>query len=126
MTTSKQQIADGATDGLLRLLTGPWTPTILDLLRTHGPLRFGDLKRRVTGISAKVLTERLRALESAGIIDRRAIPSVPPRVLYAIAARGEQIKPLLDQINQLAVRWRDEDSHNAQPASRDEKRLSAA
>ena len=47
-------------DSLLRLLMGPWTTYIIYVLRTNGPTRFGELKRKVTGVSAKVLTERLR------------------------------------------------------------------
>eukprot|EP01036_Dinobryon_divergens_P044516 gene44516-59402_t len=50
-------------DFILRMLMGPWTTYILYNLRTHGPQRFGELKRRVSGISAKMLTERLRTLE---------------------------------------------------------------
>ena len=52
-------------DFILRMLMGPWTTYILYNLKTHGPQRFGELKRRVAGISAKMLTERLRTLEGA-------------------------------------------------------------
>ena len=55
-------------DAILRLLMGPWTTYILWVLRNDGPTRFGELKRKVSGISAKVLTERLRLLEHAEII----------------------------------------------------------
>src|SRR5207249_7933077 len=48
-------------DRLLRLLTGPWTTYILWVLRSNGPTRFGELKRRVPGVSAKMLTEIGRA-----------------------------------------------------------------
>jgi len=49
-------------DFILRMLMGPWTTYILYNLKTHGPQRFGELKRRVVGVSAKMLTERLRTL----------------------------------------------------------------
>ena len=52
-------------DSLLRLLMGPWTTYILWVLTSNGPTRFGELKRKVPGISAKVLTERLRMLQDA-------------------------------------------------------------
>ena len=58
-------------DAILRLLMGPWTTYILWVLCADGPTRFGALKRRVSGISGKMLTERLRMLEQAGIIFRR-------------------------------------------------------
>ena len=57
-------------DAILRLLMGQWTTYILWVLRNDGPTRFGELKRKVSGISAKVLTERLRLLEHAEIIER--------------------------------------------------------
>ena len=58
-------------DFILRMLMGPWTTYIVYNLKTHGPQRFGELKRRVAGVSAKMLTERLRTLEGAGLIKPR-------------------------------------------------------
>ena len=52
-------------DALLRLLMGPWTTYILWALRQNGVMRFGAIRRTVQGVSAKVLTERLRMLEKA-------------------------------------------------------------
>ena len=96
-------------DSLLRLLMGPWTTYILWVLRSNGPTRFGELKRRVGGVSAKMLTERLRLLESAGVITRDYQPTIPPQVTYALAPRGRELHPVLDQLNAIAARWRDED-----------------
>ena len=67
-------------DSLLRLLMGPWTTYILWVLHSNGPTRFGELKRRVAGISAKMLTERLRMLEESGVVHRDHQPTVPPQV----------------------------------------------
>ena len=72
-------------DAILRLMMGPWTTYILWVLRNQGPSRFSELKRRVRGISAKVLTERLRALEAAEIIERSSQPGPQLRVTYAMA-----------------------------------------
>ena len=70
-------------DFILRMLMGPWTTYILYNLKTHGPQRFGELKRRVAGISAKMLTERLRTLEGAAwcgaTTRRRSRPRSPIR-----------------------------------------------
>ena len=49
---------------LLGLLTGPWTLHILWTLSENGPIRFGALRKSVTRMSARVLTERLRTLEA--------------------------------------------------------------
>lgn len=96
-------------DSLLRVLMGPWTTYILWILRSEGPTRFGELKRKVPGISAKVLTERLRMLEAAGLITRHHEPTIPPQVTYALAARGEELSGILDSLNAIARRWVAED-----------------
>ena len=93
-------------DAVLRLLMGPWTTYIIWLLETQGSLRFGELKARVPGISSKVLTERLRHLEAAGLVSRDYKPSIPPAVSYALTDRGHELKDVLSGINDLALRWR--------------------
>jgi len=96
-------------DSLLRLLMGPWTTYILWVLRSNGPTRFGELKRRVAGVSAKVLTERLRMLEEAGVIHRHFEPTIPPQVTYSLTERGQELRNVLDQLNQVACRWKAQD-----------------
>ncbi len=91
--------------GLLSLLTGPWTTYILWLLRLNGEMRFGELKKQMPGISAKVLTERLRMLEKAGIINREQELSVPPKVTYSFTEQGHALERLLDEVNALALEW---------------------
>ena len=96
-------------DALLRLLMGPWTTYILWVLRKRGPLRFGALKREVGGISARMLTERLRMLEQAQVIFREHHPSIPPEVTYGLNARGQELGSVLDALDSLARRWAAED-----------------
>lgn len=97
-------------DALLRLLMGPWTTYILWVLRSNGPTRFGELKRKVAGVSAKVLSERLRMLADAGVVHRQFEPTIPPQVTYSLTARGEELKSVLDQLNAVAIRWQAADS----------------
>lgn len=101
-------------DGLLRLLMGPWTTYIIYVLRTNGPTRFGELKRKVTGVSAKVLTERLRMLEKAEIILRDYDATIPPKVTYSLAARGAELVDVIDRLDGVARKWQIEDA--ASPA----------
>jgi len=96
-------------DALLRLLMGPWTSYILWSLRQNGPMRFGAIRRAVEGVSAKVLTERLRMLEQTGVIFRDYRPHIPPEVLYGLTPRGRQLGPILDSLDALAPRWSAED-----------------
>ena len=104
-------------DALLRLLMGPWTTYIIWVLETEGTLRFGELKARMPGISSKVLTERLRLLESAGIISRTYKPTIPPSVSYALTARGHELKDALSAINAVALKWQAETRDAVTPAA---------
>lgn len=89
---------------------GPWTTYILWVLRQGGPLRFGALKRQVTGISAKMLTERLRMLSAQGIIYRDHVPTIPPQVTYGLTARGEELGDFIDGLEAIARRWETEEA----------------
>ena len=97
-------------DALLSVLSGPWTIAILWMLRQNGPTRFGELRRMVQGISARVLTERLRRLEAAGLVDREYRPSVPPQVTYGLSARGKELQVAFDALSATARRWAEEDA----------------
>jgi DNA-binding HxlR family transcriptional regulator len=98
---------------ILNILTGPWTTYIIWCLRTNGAMRFGELKRAVAGISAKVLTERLRHLEEARLVVRHYEPTIPPQVSYSLAKRARELDPVLDQLNKIACRWAREDQRKA-------------
>lgn len=60
-----------------------------------GPARFGELRARLPQISAKVLTERLRALERRGVVTRTARPSAPPTVEYELTPSGRRLESVL-------------------------------
>ena len=92
-------------DGLLRLISGPWTTYILWRLSQEGPVRFGELKRQIKGISARVLTERLRRLEEAGLVLRHYRPTIPPEVSYELSPRGLELRDVLDELSRIAENW---------------------
>ncbi|HTA76844.1 MAG TPA: helix-turn-helix domain-containing protein [bacterium] len=81
----------------LKLLAGAWTPQIVWYLQIE-PRRFGDLKRDLGNVSAKVLTTRLREMEKKGIITREVMPTSPPTVEYALTDVGRKIGPALQSI----------------------------
>lgn len=91
--------------GLVTILSGPWTTYILWLIRTRGPMRFGQLKKQMPSISAKVLTERLRMLEQVGILHRHHEPTIPPKVTYSLTARGHELESALAALDALALKW---------------------
>ena len=90
---------------LLILLAGPWTLKILWVLSNNGPTRFGKLRRKIDGISAKVLTERLRKLEQEEIIYRDYKPTIPPQVTYGLADKGKDLTQVLKLIDKIAQKW---------------------
>ena len=71
-----------------------WTTPILWALHEYGRHRFVELERRITTITPKVLTERLRQLERDGLVKRTYYPEVPPRVEYEISELGRSLAPL--------------------------------
>ena len=97
-----------AIGGMLELLTRPRTLHILWALSNNGPLRFGVLRRQVEGISARVLTERLRTLEEARFIFRHYEPTIPPAVTYGITDRMKDIQKVLHQLEGLSRKWQGE------------------
>jgi DNA-binding HxlR family transcriptional regulator len=94
--------------GLLELLTRPWTLHILWVLSHDGPMRFGILRRQIGGISARVLTERLRTLEGAGFVFRHYQQTIPPAVTYGITDRMKDIEKVLAQLEGLSRKWQGE------------------
>jgi DNA-binding HxlR family transcriptional regulator len=77
-----------------------WTAHVVALLGT-GTMRFTELKHAVEGISPRMLTVTLRALERDGLVDRRVYPVIPPRVEYTLTDLGES---LLDFVRAL-IDW---------------------
>ena len=73
---------------MLARLGDKWTVLVIMTLG-GGPQRFNDLKRAVVGISQRMLTLTLRALERDGLVQRTVHPTVPPRVEYALTTLGQ-------------------------------------
>ncbi|MFI1838512.1 winged helix-turn-helix transcriptional regulator [Streptomyces olivaceoviridis] len=76
--------------GTLEHVTGRWGGLTLGALY-EGPLRFNELRRRVDGVSEKMLSQTLHALERDGLVHREAQPTNPPRVDYELTPLGRQV-----------------------------------
>lgn len=83
----------------VQLIGSKWKLLILRNLFMR-PWRFNELRKDLEGISQKVLTDSLRAMEEDGIITRTVYAEVPPRVEYALSPLGESMKPILDAMEQ--------------------------
>lgn len=76
------------------LIGSKWKLLILrDLL--SGTKRYNELRRSLTGISQKVLTETLKSMVEDGIVIRTSYPEVPPRVEYSLSELGESMRPVI-------------------------------
>ena len=92
---TKDELPECPVATTVRLIGNKWKLLLIrDLL--EGARRFGELKKSVSGISQKVLSENLRALESDGIISREVFAEVPPRVLYSLTDVGRSLLPVID------------------------------
>ena len=70
------------------------------------PWRFNELKKDLTGISQKVLTDSLRSMEADGIITRTVYPEVPPRVEYALSDLGESMRPIIKSMEEFGIAYK--------------------
>ena len=86
-----------AVEVTLGLIDGKWKGVILFHLQ-EGLLRFGELRRKMPGITQRMLTKQLRALEEDGLITRTVYPEVPPRVEYALSQTGQRLRPVIDAL----------------------------
>ncbi len=83
----------------VRLIGNKWKLLIIRNLIFNDKQRFTDFLKSISGISKKVLTDDLRALEDNGLIERKVFAEVPPRVEYSLTALGKTLKPILDAMS---------------------------
>ncbi len=86
------------------VLAGKWTVVVLAHLKDE-VLRFSELRRRMPDITDKMLTQRLRALEDDGIVERNVVAATPPHVEYRLTDEGESLRPVLDALYAWGELW---------------------
>lgn len=91
----KKELPACPVETALTLVGDKWKTLIIRDLLT-GTKRFGELKKSLTGISQKVLTQHLRVMEENGIVNREVYAEVPPRVEYSLTELGVSLKPIHD------------------------------
>ncbi|MGW3100300.1 winged helix-turn-helix transcriptional regulator [Streptomyces sp. NPDC001102] len=89
------------TNELLGRLSDKWVSLVVAAL-SRGPMRYSDLTRKIAGVSPKMLTQTLRALERDGILSRTVTPSVPVRVDYELTPLGGSLALLLTAVKSWA------------------------
>jgi DNA-binding HxlR family transcriptional regulator len=96
------------------VVSGKWKPLIIVCLKT-GPQRYGELRRKISGPTHKVLTQQLRQLEGDGIVTRKVYATVPPRVEYSLSRYGKTLVPVLDAMAQWGIRHSSAKSNGQRP-----------
>ena len=105
----------------VELIGRRWTGAIIQRLLS-GRARYNELRATIPDISDRMLSERLRELELAGIVVRTVIPEIPVRVEYELTAKGRALQDALDAIAKWSTRWvtdadleRDQATNEASP-----------
>ena len=95
----------------LEAIEGRWTLQILLCLKDGGH-RFSDLKAAIPRISSNILTERIRALESAGLVEREYLPPPSASHVYELALAAKSLIPALDALAGWQIEWKQRNGAN--------------
>src|SRR5690349_14714714 len=88
----------------VELIGGRWTGAVIRLL-LNDRMRFAELRSAIPDISDRMLSERLRELESEGIVARIVVPETPVRVEYELTEKGRALDQALCAVGRWAERW---------------------
>ena len=86
------------------IIGAKWTALLVHDL-SEGPRRFSELEHSCAGISPRTLSERLRALEDEGVVERRSYAESPPRVEYELTPKGRALLPIIDAMRAFGHEW---------------------
>ena len=88
----------------VELIGSRWTGAIIQTL-LNGPVRYATIKSAIPDITDRMLSERLRSLESEGVLVRRVVPESPIRVEYELTSKGSSLQSALQEIGAWAEKW---------------------
>lgn len=91
-------------ENAFELLGKRWTGLIIRTL-LNGQNRFSDIEEAIPNMSARMLTERFKELEKAGIILRKVYPETPVRIEYELTEKGRELQSSMDEIQKWAEKW---------------------
>ena len=93
----------------MQLLSGAWAAHVVWYL-SEEPRRFGELRRDIRGISARLLSQRLRELEAKQVVAREVMPTKPPSVEYSLTDLGRKLVPVVAVIAEVGEKLGREDT----------------
>src|SRR3990170_5863245 len=82
-------------EGIVEVISRKWALQIIGVIGNHGKLRFNEIMERLSKISPKALTDRLRELETTGLVRREVFAEIPPRVEYSLTGDGLELRKLI-------------------------------
>ncbi|MBA4492907.1 winged helix-turn-helix transcriptional regulator [Paenactinomyces guangxiensis] len=91
-------------EAAFELLGKRWTGLIIRVLLT-GPKRFKELSEAIPHMSDRMLTERIKELEAAGILTRHVYPETPVRIEYELTEKGKSIEGIMNEVQKWAEKW---------------------
>jgi DNA-binding HxlR family transcriptional regulator len=89
----------------VELIGRRWTGAILEILIQGGSLRFSTIAAAVPDLSDRMLSDRLKELESHALVERTVFPGPPVRVQYALTPKGQELAPALSELKRWARHW---------------------
>lgn len=92
-----------AVDYAFRRIGGKYKARILWYIYNNDVMRFGELKRRITDITTKMLTQTLRELENDGLLSRKVYHEVPPKVEYRLTDSSKSLIPFIIQLREWGI-----------------------
>ena len=101
---SRRETCCGHYHQAVELVGKRWTGAILFVLM-DGPARFSEVKQLVPDLSDRLLSERMKELESEGIVERRVIDDMPVKVEYALTDKGAALEPAVRALKLWARAW---------------------
>lgn len=90
----------------LSIISGKWKLKLLYIIGYSETIRYGEIKRKATPITHKMLSTQLKELESDGLIIRREYPQIPPKVEYSLSEKGYGLLPMFDELYHWIIKFK--------------------
>ncbi|NLU51656.1 MAG: helix-turn-helix transcriptional regulator [Clostridiaceae bacterium] len=104
MTAASNETCSLIVEKVINIIGGKWAFLVIAHLK-DGPLRFNQLKRKISAISTQSLTVVLKHLEQNGLVLREAFPTVPVTVEYSLTEKGADFVRILEEMYNWGVKW---------------------
>lgn len=91
-------------ESAFEILGKRWTGLIISVL-LDGPMRFKDISAMIPELSDRMLTERFKELEQAGIVNRHVYPEMPIRIEYELTEKGKALRPVMEAVQRWGNEW---------------------